>query len=238
MISSQYQFHMKERILRLGKVVLMALALTVGFFSCEKKEDVAPVVQNSGTDAELVALQASLNSANASMMRVQSGYYTVAQRYKNNYSHRTHWHPIAQGFTNWWNCIASADRGNTISVQDVLELGEGREKTIDLVKKLVPAYPGLQHRGYSDLDESTTAQGRLEGLFTNGIKFNRKAPVAVLIKSKDWKNSLVTVLSYKDGYVYYYDPFYNGLQDAHISTFASNAKAASESGNVINVIFW
>lgn len=86
MISSQYQFHMKERILRLGKVVLMTLALTVGFFSCEKKEDVAPVAQNSGTDAELVAPQASLNSANASMMR-SSDYYSVAQKYKNSYSH-------------------------------------------------------------------------------------------------------------------------------------------------------
>lgn len=238
MISSQYQFHMKERILRLGKVVLMALALTVGFFSCEKKEDVAPVAQNSGTDAEPVALQASLNSANASMMRVQSGYYTVAQRYKNNYSHTKHWHPIAQGFTNWWNCIASADGGNTISVEDVLKLGKGREKTIDLVQDLIRAYPGIQRGTYEDIQYSTTAQAQLEDLFTNGFKFNGKAPVAVLIKSKDWKNSLVTVLSYKDGYVYYYDPFYNGLQDAHISTFASNAKAASASGKVINAIFW
>lgn len=56
---------MKERILKVGKGVLVALALVVGFSSCEKKEDVTLAVQDSGINAELLAPQASLVSASA-----------------------------------------------------------------------------------------------------------------------------------------------------------------------------
>ena len=56
---------MKERILKVGKGVLVALALVVGFSSCEKKED-TPIAM---TEVSQVALpqdaQASVNSARA-----------------------------------------------------------------------------------------------------------------------------------------------------------------------------
>lgn len=52
---------MKERILKVGKGVLVALALVVGFPSCEKKED-TPIAM---TEVSQVALpqdaQASVN---------------------------------------------------------------------------------------------------------------------------------------------------------------------------------
>ena len=43
---------MKERILKVGKGVLVALALVVGFSSCEKKED-APIAMTEVSQAAL-----------------------------------------------------------------------------------------------------------------------------------------------------------------------------------------
>ena len=56
---------MKERILKVGKGVLVALALVVGFSSCEKKED-APIAMTEVSQAALPQdAQASVNSARA-----------------------------------------------------------------------------------------------------------------------------------------------------------------------------
>lgn len=239
MISSQYQFHMKEGILRLGKVVLMALALTVGFFSCEKKEDVAPVAQNSGTDAELVAPQASLNSANASMMR-SSDYYSVAQKYKNSYSHTKHWHGIAQGFVNWWNCIANAEYSGTISVNDVLAFATGRQKELKL-EQFHDKY-GVTVTGYKDHSSRITAATYLLDHFIDHL--NGGQPVAVLIRnnySGKWGNSLVVVLTYNNGSVCYWDSRLdarNGITCVSLSYFVSMAKSASSDGKTVNVVHW
>lgn len=82
---------MKERILKVGKGVLVALALVVGFSSCEKKEDVTLAVQDSGINAELLAPQASLVSASARSVNILSeipvGAYSIASRYKQSYYH-------------------------------------------------------------------------------------------------------------------------------------------------------
>jgi len=56
---------MKERILKVGKGVLVALALVVGFSSCEKKEDTPIAMTEVSQVALLQDAQASVNSARA-----------------------------------------------------------------------------------------------------------------------------------------------------------------------------
>lgn len=156
MISSQYRFLMKGSILRLGKVVLMALALTVGFFSCEKKEDLSASQVEAKDYSTLVGSGSSSNAvqARASYSSFSESGPVVSDVYKNNYSsgylYASSYHdqefikrnPIGVGFFAAYNAVNPDARMAAVN------------KTLS---ELCSDYYGTEFRSYSSNWEFKTA---------------------------------------------------------------------------------
>ena len=162
--------------------------------------------------------------------------YRVAQKYIDNYSHYTYNHDIAPGFVSWWNCIAKAENAGTITIADILKLCKGSNQGVHL-NNIESAYPGLKLEPFYD-QGSFSAQDLFEYYMMKYLPDSQ--PCAVFIKNNyngSWKKSVVTVLNYKDGYVYYQDTRTSSLGSLSLSNFVARAKDASDN-NVVNVFHW
>lgn len=212
--------------------LLAVLVMFAGVFTSCDKNDLDPVIpQQNEQFAQSAPASKELRSSRAT--------YTVADKYRNKYSHYTSWHNIAPGFVSWWNCIAKAEGEGTIATQDIIALGKGNKKLVKL-SQLQSAYPGLKVDGFSD---GTFTAKRLFELYLEE-NLDGGQPCAVLIRNNyhgSWKNVLVVVMDYRNGNVSYQDPKASTYGTMDISTFIQYAKDASEAEDGIpkvNVVHW
>ena len=213
--------------------LLAVLVMFAGVFTSCDKNDLDPVIpQQNEQLAQSAPASKELRSSRAT--------YTVAQRYKNSYVHDTPFrHDIATGFVSWFNCIARAHGTPLLTVDEVFrKCGVTAPDYYLHINTIKNNYPSLTVSAFHGNGQGTSPKQELENYFSSSA-FHNGRPCAILIEnnySGQWKNVLVTVLTYQDGVVYYQDAKALTLGSLDIDTFVSRAMLASDYGDRINYI--
>lgn len=219
--------------MNLKAALLAVLVMIAGVMTSCDKNDLAPVIpQQNEQLVQEVAASKELRSSRAT--------YTVAQRYKNNYVHDTPFrHNIATGFVSWFNCIARAHGTPLLTVDEVFtRCGVTPPNYYLNINTIGDNYPSLTVSSFRGNGQGTSPKQELENYFSSSA-FHNGRPCAILIENNyngEWKNVLVTVLTYQNGFVYYQDAKAFTLGSLDIDTFVSRAMSASDRGDRINYI--